>query len=176
VIRIELHPEEQASLERTRRTSRSQVAERCHYVLLNAAGWGVPQIAQRLARNEHTIRKWLKTYQAQGVNALDNTPPSGRPPTKGQHLTQQLETLLQQRPSTYGYLEAGWTVDLIRDHLRQHDLSVSDSTVRRHLKAGNWVYKRFAKTLPPKAPSDEQKKSGWHRSLGRSKSAARVAG
>jgi transposase len=160
VIRIALSPEEQAYLERTRRTSRSQVAERCHYVLLNATGWSVPQIAQRLARNEHTIRKWLKTYHAQGVSALDNTPPPGRPPTKGQDVTHQLERLLKQPPSTYGYLEAGWTVDLIRDHLRQRDLHVSDATVRRYLKAGNWVYKRCAKTLPHKAPSDEQKKAG----------------
>lgn len=39
MIRIQLSPEELAYLEQTRRARRSQVAERCHYVLLNAAGY-----------------------------------------------------------------------------------------------------------------------------------------
>ena len=56
VIRLQLSPEEYAYLDQTRRTSRSQVAERCHYVLLNASGCSVPQIAQRLERHEH---KWV---------------------------------------------------------------------------------------------------------------------
>ena len=62
MIRLTLSPEEQAHLEQTRRT-RLHLAERCHYVLLNAQGWSVPQIAQRLNRNEHTIRTWLKAYR-----------------------------------------------------------------------------------------------------------------
>jgi DNA-binding NarL/FixJ family response regulator len=59
MIRIQLRPEALAYLEQTRRTSRSQVAERCHDVLRKASGCGVPQIAQRLERHEHTIRTWL---------------------------------------------------------------------------------------------------------------------
>ena len=62
MIRLVLSPEDQASLEQTRR-SRPQLAERCHYVLLNAQGWSVPQIARRLDHNEHTIRTWLKAYR-----------------------------------------------------------------------------------------------------------------
>ena len=172
MIRIQLSPEEYAYLDRTRRTTRSQVAERCHYVLLNAAGLSVPQIAQRLERNEHTIRKWLRAYQPQGVQGLSNTPPPGRPPLQGGDLEHQLENLLAHSPSHYGYLEAGWTVDMIRDYFRQEGLTLSDATVRRRLKAGGWVYKRFAKTLPHKAPSAEQKKSEWHKSSTRSKNCA----
>jgi transposase len=170
VIRLQLSPEEHAYLEQTRRTSRSQVAERCHDVRLNASGCSVPQIAQRLERNEHTIRQWLSAYQVQGVMGLHNPPPPGRPPIQGADLMHQLETLLSHPPSHSGSLEAGWTVDMLRDHFRQHDLTVSDATVRRRLKDGGWVYKRFAKTLPQNAPSAEQKKSGWHKSLQRSKS------
>ena len=73
MIRLVLSPEEQASLEQTRR-SRPQLAERCHYVLLNAQGWSVPQIARRLDRNEHTIRTWLKAYRTTGLPGLHNTP------------------------------------------------------------------------------------------------------
>jgi transposase len=60
----------------------------------------------------------------------------------------------------------GWTVDVLRDYLRsQHALQVSDTTVRRRLKSGGWVYKRFAKTLPKNAPTAEKKKPGWQKLL-----------
>ena len=135
MICLVLSPEEKAQVEQARRT-RPQIAERCHYVLLNAEGWSVPHIARRLARNEHTIRTWLKAYQAAGLPGLQNTPQPGRPATKGQGVATQLEHLLAQSPSHFGYIEAGWTVDLIRHYLVQHTGDVSDATVRRQLQAG----------------------------------------
>src|ERR671932_517905 len=157
MICLVLSPKETAHLEQARRT-RPQIAERCHYVLLNAEGWSVPQIAQRLDRNEHTIRTWLKAYQASGLSGLQNTPQPGRPATKGQGVTAPLEHLLVQSPSHFGSSEAGWTVDLSRHYLVQHTGTVSDATVRRHLPAGGWVYKRFSKNIPRNPPSPEQKK------------------
>jgi transposase len=162
MICLVLSPEETAHVEQARRT-RPQIAERCHYVLLNAEGWSVPQIAQRLDRNAHTIRTWLKAYQTAGLQGLHNTPQPGRPATKGQSVTAQLEHLLAQSPSHFGYIEEGWTVDLLRHYLAQHTGDVSDSTVRRQLQAGGWVYKRFAKTVPLNAPSREKKKPGWQK-------------
>ena len=159
MICLVLSPEETAHLEQARRT-RPQIAERCHYVLLNAEGWSVPQIAQRLDRHEHTIRTWLKAYQTAGLQGLHNTPQPGRPATKGQSVTAQLESLLAQSPSHFGSIEEGWTVDLIRHYLAQHTGDVSDSTVRRQLQAGGGVYKRFAKTVPLNAPSREKKSAG----------------
>jgi len=162
MICLVLSPEEKAQVEQARRT-RPQIAERCHYVLLNAEGWSVPHIARRLDRNEHTIRTWLKAYQTAGLQGLQNTPQSGRPATKGQNVSAQLEHLLTQSPSHFGYIEDGWTVDLIRHYLAQHMDHVSDATVRRRLQAGGWVYKRFAKTMPRNAPSPEKKKRGWQK-------------
>jgi transposase len=162
MIRLVLSPEEHALLEQTRRT-RPHLAERCHYVLLNAQGWSVPQIAQRLDRNAHTIRTWLKAYRSAGLTGLHNTPQSGRPATTGQRVAAHLERLLAHRPSQFGYIEEGWTVDLLRDYLAQHQVPASDATVRRQLQAGDWVYKRFAKTVPRDAPSAAKKKPGWQR-------------
>ena len=80
---------------------------------------------------------------------------------KGQALDQQLEVLLNHSPTDFGYLEAAWTVGLIRQHLASCQLEVSDSTVRRHLQGGGWVYKRFARTVPEGAPGGADKKPGW---------------
>ena len=85
------------------------------YVLLNAQGWSVPQSAQRLNRNEHTIRTWLKAYRTAGLPGLHNTPPSGRPATTGQRVSAHIAQLLAHSPSPFGYIEDGWTVDLLRD-------------------------------------------------------------
>ena len=160
MICLVLSPEEKAQVEQARRT-RPQIAERCHYVLLNAEGWSVPHIAQRLDRNEHTIRTWLKAYQTAGLPGLQHTPQPGRPATTGQIIPAHLESLLAQSPSHFGYIVEGWTVDLIRHYLAQKTSDVSDSTVRRQLQAGGWVYKRVAKTVPLHAPSRETKKRGW---------------
>src|SRR4029453_15619165 len=102
MICLGLSPEETAHLEQARRT-RPQIAERCHYVLLNAEGWSVPPIAQRLDRHEHTIRPWLKAYKKPGLPGLQNPPQPGRPATKGQEVTAQLEQLLVQSPCHCGY-------------------------------------------------------------------------
>jgi transposase len=79
MICLALSPEDKARLGQARRT-RPQIAERCHYVLLNAEGWSVPRIARRLDRHAHTIRTWLKAYQTAGLQGLQNTPQSGQPP------------------------------------------------------------------------------------------------
>jgi transposase len=150
-----------AQLVTTSRSRRDQVAERCRYVLLNAAGWSVPQIAQRFVRNEHTMRKWLTADHTQGLAGLDHAAPPGRPATKGQPLEQPLDILVTQAPSAYGYIEAGWTVEVLRDYLGQQDLQVSDTTVRRRLQSGGWVSKCFTKTLPKNAPTAEKKTPGW---------------
>ena len=83
LICLVLSPEETTHLEQARRT-RPQIAERYHYVLLHAEGWSVPQIAQRLDRNEHTIRTWLKADQTAGLTNCRRPPQPGRPATKGQ--------------------------------------------------------------------------------------------
>ena len=75
-----------------------------------------------------------------------------------------LQPVLAKHPSDYGYLESGWSTNLLVDYLLQQGLEVSSSTVKRVLKRGGWVYKRFAKTMPAHAPSSVEKKSGWTRS------------
>ena len=160
MIRRVLSPAAQARVEQARRTQ-PQLAERCHYVLRNAQGWSVPHLAQRLDRHEPTMRTWLKAYRAEGLAGLRNTPPPGRPATKGQGVTQQIEQLFVHSPSHFGYIEDGWTVHLLRDYFAKHHEAVSDATVRRQLQAGDWVYQRFAQTVPRNAPSVEKKKPGW---------------
>ena len=79
------------------------------------------------------MRTWLKAYRTAGLLGLHNTPQSGRPATTGQRVAEQLKQLLVHSPSHFGYIEDGWTVNLLRDYFAQHHEAVSDATVRRQL-------------------------------------------
>ncbi len=164
MIRIDLPHEQHEALERARRIRSSNLAERCFAVLLADRGHSVPAIAIASGRHEHTIRSWLKAYIQEGIEGLKGTPPPGRTNRKEQEALAILQPVLGNHPSDYGYLEAGWSTNLLVDYLAQQGLEASDSTVKRALKRGGWVYKRFAKTMPAHAPSSEEKKLGWTRS------------
>ena len=163
MIHIDLIPEQREALEKARRIRTSNLAERCLAVLLCDQGQRVPAMAASLGRHEHTIRSWLKAYRQDGIEGLKDTPPVGRPNRKEQAALTILHPVLANHPSAYGYLEAGWSTNLLVDYLHQQGLESSESTVKRALKRGGWVYKRFAKTLPVHAPSSEEKKVGWTR-------------
>ena len=163
MIRIHLPDEQRESLEKARRIRTSNLSERCLAVLLSDRGQSVPLIAESIGRHEHTIRSWLKAYLCDGIEGLKNTPPPGRTNRKENEALISLQPVLAHHPSEYGYLEAGWSTNLLVDYLSRQGLEASESTVKRALKRGGWVYKRFAKTVPLEAPSSEEKKLGWTR-------------
>ena len=163
MIRVHLLPEQREMLEQARRIRSSNLAERCLAVLLSDRDQSVPVIAESIGRHEHTIRSWLKAYLLEGLEGLQNTPPPGRTNLKAHEALTILQPVLARHPSAYGYLEAGWSTNSLVAYLSTQGLAVSPSPVKRALKQGGWVYKRFAKTMPVHAPSGEEKKVGWTR-------------
>jgi transposase len=163
MIRIELPPEQRLILEQARRIRSSNLSERCLAVLLSDQGQRVPAIAETMGRHEQTIRSWLKSNLQDGIEGLKDTPPVGRTKRKEPSALTILQPVLANHPSDYGYLEVVWSTTLLVDDLHGQGLEASESTVKRALKRGGWVYKRFAKALPAHAPSAEEKKLGWTR-------------
>ncbi len=160
MIHMDLIPEQREALEKARRIQSSTLAERWLAVLLSDQGHRVPAIAASMGRHEHTIRSWLKAYLKEGIEGLKATPPLGRTHRKEQSALRLLQPVLANHPSDYGYLAAGWSTTRLVDYLHKQGLEASESTVKRALKRGGWVYKRFAKTMPVEAPSSEEKNSG----------------
>jgi transposase len=163
MLRIAWPPEQRLILEQARRIRSSNLSERCLAVLLSARGQRVPAIAETMGRHEHTNGSWLKAYLQDGIDGLKDSPPVGRTNRKEQSALTILQPVLVKHPSDYGCLEAGWSTTVLVDYVRKQGLEASDSTVKRALKRGGWVYKRFAKTVPAHAPSSEEKKVGWTR-------------
>ena len=163
MIRIDLPAEQREMLEKARRIRTTNLSERCLAVLLSDRGQSVPVIAESIGRHEPPMRSGLQAYLQDGIEGLRHTPPPGRPNRKEQEAVMILQPVLAKHPSDYGYLEAGWSTNLLVDYLHRQGLEASESTVKRALKRGGWVYKRFAKTMPAHAPSSEEKKLGWTR-------------
>ena len=159
MIRISLNEEEKAALTQLRRSQKSNLGERAHYVLLSDTGKSVSEIAQHLSRNGHTIRLWLKRYLEEGITGLTTKKPPGSPAKKASAIELKVQALLDKSPQDYGYQEAGWQINLLRDWFSKQGIDACDNTIVKSLNKLGYVYKRFSKTLPANAPTPEQKKS-----------------
>ncbi|VEH37326.1 IS630 family transposase [Legionella sainthelensi] len=159
MIRIYLNEEARADLIRLRRSQKSNIGERAYYVLLCGEGKSVSETAKISGRNEHTVRLWLKRYITQGITGLKSRSQPGRPARKAPIIESQLEELLGKSPQEYGYQEAGWQINLLRDWFEKQGVSACDNTLVTSLNRLGFVYKRFSKTLPANAPSSTEKKA-----------------
>ncbi|WP_131795877.1 helix-turn-helix domain-containing protein [Fluoribacter gormanii] len=159
MIKIYLNEEAKADLIRLRRSQKSNIGERAYYVLLCGEGKSVSETAKISGRNEHTIRLWLRRYITYGVTGLKSRSQLGRPARKAPIIESQLGELLGRSPQDYGYQEAGWQINLLRDWFEKQGVSGCDNTMVKSLNRLGFVYKRFSKTLPANAPSTTEKKA-----------------
>jgi len=108
--------ERQALLDLTRHAV-GRVAGRAWMVVWSADKTSVTEIATRLHCKNKTVRKWLRRYQAAGLQGLDDQPRAGRPTRRTPGLEQAVFTQINQPPWTFGYLFAIWTVGTLCQHL-----------------------------------------------------------
>lgn len=158
MIRISLTQEDKTALNQLRLNRNSNIGERAHYVLLSNEGKSIPEIAEHLNRNKHTIRLWIKRYVNEGISGLKNQKQPGRPAKKAPIIELQLEVLLDKSPQEYGYQEAGWQLNILRDWFSKKGVQACDNTLVKSLNKLGFVYKRFSKTLPENSPSSTEKK------------------
>jgi len=157
-IMISLSEEAKKELELTRRKRNSDIGQKAYYILLSNEGKSCPEIARQTGVNKHTVRKWLKAYIKGGIKALKSKLAPGRPNIKGKAIEDKIEEVVSKSPVEYGYLEEGWTANLLVDYFKRHGINVSKSTIKRILKKKGWRYKRFSKTVPENAPTEIEKK------------------
>lgn len=126
-------------------------------MLLAHEGKPAPAIAKQLNRNIITIRLWLSRYREWGIEGLTSKKQPGRPAKKAVLLEAQLDELLSHSPSHYGYQEAGWQMNLLKDWFSKQGCRVCDNTLIKALNKKGYVYKRFSKSVPKNAPSASEK-------------------
>lgn len=158
MLRISLNDQETADLKKLRLSRNSNIGERANYVLMAARGNAAPAIAIQLSRNIHTIRLWLRRYNAEGISGLMAKKQPGRPAKKAPLIESQIEELLSKSPQDYGYKEAGWQINILKDWFNRQNCKACDNTIKAALEKKGFVYKRFSKCMPKNAPSAKDKR------------------
>jgi transposase len=122
-------------------------------------------VAQRLAVTRESVYAWVRRLKHQGARSLAEKlmeqPRSGRPREKQQAVQELVQQVRDTQPSQYGYQAQGWTVPLLRYHLKTTEgIEVSDATVRRCLQGMGYRWKRPRYVLARRDPFWRQAKGG----------------
>lgn len=161
-IRLSPQSEEQiAALDELYRHSKDgRVRQRAHIVLLAAEqGMVAPQIGVIVRLNEESVRRWLKRYEAEGIEGLKDDPRPGVAPVVTPEYRVQLVAAVRRRPRSLEQPFSLWTCQRLADYLAEKTgIRVSDESVRRYLALEGIVLSRPQHKISSPDPEYEVKK------------------
>ena len=121
-LRVRLMTTEELMTIERRARSRTEPArrvERAKMIWLAHQGQQVSAIAQELGVSPDTVRKWLKRFNASGLDGLEDQPRSGRPPTyTPEEIGAVIETALT-KPAELDLPFGSWTLDRLAAYLNE---------------------------------------------------------
>jgi transposase len=95
-----------------------------------------PQIRRIVRKDQYTVRRWMKRYQAEGLAGLSDAPRVGGTPRLTPGYCERLVQRVRQRPCALGYPFSLWTCQRLADVLAEETgIRVDAETVRRRLAA-----------------------------------------
>ncbi len=116
----ELTGEEQRALAGLIRSSRdARVVRRAQMIRLSAQGQTAGQIAVLWDLTSEGVRRILKRFNAQGMASLADRHRGGRPRQITDRYVALLKEAVQTSPRDLGYPFSCWTLERLREHLRQ---------------------------------------------------------
>ena len=102
------------------------LGRRAHAILLSDQGHTIDQISGILQVPRDAVSRWLKQWEASGLDGLIDKPRSGRTPVLDEHDHQRLQELIAEQPHQIRSLQARLQEETGK--------SVSTVTLRRALK------------------------------------------
>ena len=117
------------------------------------------QISQIVRKNDQTVRRWIKRYNAEGVNGLSDAPRPGAPGKVTPEYCERLLNIVRQRPRALEQPYSLWTLARLADFMAEETgIRVSVITVQRILKDGDIVLSRPQHTISSPDPEYKVKK------------------
>src|SRR5262245_55145205 len=140
MLRTSLTDSQREELQTLRRTDLPAVArDRLEMVLMSAAGWSPPKIAEHLGRHPHTVRSALKGFASRGTAAFYPDAPGPDPDyARLAKVTARLSILLAE--------DRTWTSRQLADALGP-DVGIGHRQTRRYLALLKASYRRTAQTV-----------------------------
>jgi transposase len=143
-----------------RQSKDGRLRQRAHIVLLAAEqGRVAPQIGVIVRLNEERVRRWLKRYEAEGIEGLRDDPRPGMAPVVTPEYRAQLVAAVRRRPRSLDHPFSLWTCQGLADYLAEETgIRVSDERVRRYLALEGIVLSRPQPKISSPDPEYEVKK------------------
>jgi transposase len=154
-------PEQLEALEELyQRTKDVRLRQRVQIILLAAEKKLVAASIGEIVRlDEQSVRRWLKRYQAEGIEGLRDAPRPGAPAVVTAEYRAQLVSAVRRRPRSLEQPFSLWTCQRLADYLAETTgIRVSDETVRRYLEAEGIVFSRPQHKISSPDPDYEVKK------------------
>ena len=148
------------------KTKDVRIRIRAQMILLAIDHEYVPQqIAEIVRKNDQTVRRWMKRFNAEGINGLYDQPRPGTPKKVTRAYRTELLEIVRRRPRTLGQPYSMWTLERLADYMAEETgLRVSTETVRRVLMSGGIVLRRPQHTISSPDPEYQVKKRRLKRS------------
>ena len=140
-------------------------AKRCRMVIMSSNGFTVDQIAKALSVCKQTVRRALKVYLKQGIDALETKPRSGAPKRLTDSVVDTIENIARQAPRNLvtddpDYESNTWTLRMLTSYLRKyHGLNFGQTSVYRVLRERNIRFGRPKHTVTSPDPDYQAKKA-----------------
>ena len=104
----------------------TRLLQRLYGLLLVAEGRSGAEVARWFGVDPHTVTRWVQAYSEQGLAALREHTPGGRPAALSAAALEQLAALLADGQASATSDAAGWTGKRLQDHIdRQHGVVLS---------------------------------------------------
>jgi transposase len=99
------------------RTAEARLVERAKVIRFAHEGRLGKAVAEELGLNPATVRKWLKRFNAKGLEGLRDAERPGKPPTYTPEQVGEVVATALTNPSTLGLPFASWTLDRLEVYL-----------------------------------------------------------
>ena len=154
-------PQETETLDHLYRTTRSaRLRTRAQALLLAIEEKMVaPQIAAITRMSEHSVRRWIRRFNAEGAEGLHDAPRLGKAKKASKSYRERLLQVVRQRPRSLDQPYSLWTLQRLADFMAEETGErVSHESVRRYLLAGGIVLSRPQHTITSPDPEYRVKK------------------
>src|SRR6478735_9226909 len=94
-------------------------AERATIIAWSAEGWWVSDIARIMRLTPMSVRKWIKRFNAAGLEGLKDQPRSGRPATYTAEQIGEVVAVSLLKPDSLGLPFGCWTLDRLEAFLNE---------------------------------------------------------
>jgi transposase len=157
----ELKSSEKAELEaQYRKTKDVRIRTRTQMILLAVEQkLNAGQIGEIVRQDEQTVRRWIKRFNAEGVNGLLDAPRTGAPSSISEVFRARVAAVVRQRPRSLDQPYSLWTLQRLADFMAEETgQRVSSETIRRILKDHDIVLSRPQHTISSPDPEYKVKK------------------